>query len=360
MNRLNKAFIILQMAAFLPIMGYAQTAERELHYWGSPENYLNAQGMVILDLVNEALDQNPPSIKPNLSGKRALKPNLVRKQALYMLDAVLHDTRYDGSDLIKDFLASRVDRVLSDLEKPMNKNDRVKIYKIYNDGFVIRSREVTIAVDLCGKSGTLIADEQMRRLVAYCEALFITHNHSDHCDDNVVSMFTVDEKPVYAIANYVTTDEGVSLIRWDKPKEMKVQFTDCEVKVMVFPGHQDELINNIYVFYLPNGFSVAHLGDQHNQEDMVWIREIGKEVKNLDVLIINCWSNDFNDYVKGFNPKLIISGHENELGHTIDHREAFWLTYYKFGEVYKLTKPYVIMGWGEWFNFKSKYAIWHK
>ena len=54
-----------------------------------------------------------------------------------MLDAVLHDTRYDGSDLIKDFLASRVDRVLSDLEKPMNKNDRVKIYKIYNDGFVI-------------------------------------------------------------------------------------------------------------------------------------------------------------------------------------------------------------------------------
>ena len=142
--------------------------------------------------MNEALDQNPPSIKPNLSGKRALKPNLVRKQALYMLDAVLHDTRYDGSDLIKDFLASRVDRVLSDLEKPMNKNDRVKIYKIYNDGFVIRSREVTIAVDLCGKSGTLIADEQMRRLVAYCEALFITHNHSDHCDDNVVSMFTVD------------------------------------------------------------------------------------------------------------------------------------------------------------------------
>ena len=258
MNKLNKAFIILQMAAFLPIMGYAQTAERELHYWGSPENYLNAQGMVILDLVNEALDQNPPSIKPNLSGKRALKPNLVRKQALYMLDAVLHDTRYDGSDLIKDFLASRVDRVLSDLEKPMNKNERVKIYKIYNDGFVIRSREVTIAVDLCGKSGTLIADEQMRRLVAYCEALFITHNHSDHCDDNVVSMFTVDEKPVYAIANYVTTDEGVSLIRWDKPKEMKVQFTDCEVKVKVFPGHQDELINNNYVLYLPKGFSVAH------------------------------------------------------------------------------------------------------
>ena len=50
MNKLNKAFIILQMAAFLPIMGYAQTAERELHYWGSPENYLNAQGMVIWTL----------------------------------------------------------------------------------------------------------------------------------------------------------------------------------------------------------------------------------------------------------------------------------------------------------------------
>jgi hypothetical protein len=31
--------------------------------------------------------------------------------------------------------------------------------------------------------------------------------------------------------------------------------------------------------------------------------------------------------VKGFNPKLVMTGHENEMGHTIDHRESNWLTY---------------------------------
>lgn len=341
MNRLNKTLLILQMAALLPIMGYAQTAERKLKYWGSPENYLYAQGVVLLNLVNEALDQNPPSTEPNF----------VRKQALYMLDAVLHETKYDGSELIKEFAASRVDRVLADLEKPMKEADGIKIYKIYNDGFILRARKVTLAVDLNGKFGQLIADWQMNRLVDHCEALFVTHNHSDHYDDHVIKMFTAAGKPVYAIANYVTEDKGVRLIRWEKPKEMRLKCADCKLKVKVFPGHQDELINNIYVFYLPGGYSVAHLGDQYNKEDMAWIRGIGKEVGELDVLIINCWSNDFNDYVKAFNPQVIVSGHENEVGHTIDHREAFWLTCYKFSEVYQVTKPYVVMGWGEFFHY---------
>ena len=70
------------------------------------------------------------------------------------------------------------------------------------------------------------------------------------------------------------------------------------------------------------------------------------------MLIINCWSNHFNEYVAGFSPKVIVTGHEDELGHSIDHREAFWLTYYKMEEVYKISVPYVIMGWGEGFTFR--------
>ena len=49
---------------------------------------------------------------------------------------------------------------------------------------------------------------------------------------------------------------------------------------------------------------------------------------------------------------MIVTGHEDELGHSIDHREAFWLTYYKMEEVYKISVPYVIMGWGEGFTFR--------
>ena len=41
--------------------------------------------------------------------------------------------------------------------------------------------------------------------------------------------------------------------------------------------------------------------------------------------------------------------HENEMGHSIDHREPFWLTYQKME---KINKPSLIMGWGEWYLYR--------
>ena len=53
------------------------------------------------------------------------------------------------------------------------------------------------------------------------------------------------------------------------------------------------------------------------------------------------------ELINGFNPKVVTSGHENELGHSIDHREAFWLTLQKFSTI---RKDSIVMGWGEWFD----------
>ncbi len=160
------------------------------------------------------------------------------------------------------------------------------------------------------------------------------------------------DKPVYVVGNYALSGKNVHLVRYDEPKEVSVTMGGEKIQVTVLPGHQDDLLNNIYIFTLPNGRSVAHLGDQYNEEDMPMIRNAKEYAKGLDVLIINCWSNHFNEYAAGFSPKVIVTGHEDELGHSIDHREAFWLTYYKMEEVYKISVPYVIMGWGEGFTFR--------
>ena len=336
--------LVLLAAMFFQVNVAGQNAKRELRYWGSPDNYLNAQGLVMLDLVNEALDSCPPSPEPSL----------IRKQALYNLDAVLHDTKFDGSELVKDFAASRVDRVLKDFEKPMSGKEGIRIYKVYNDGFILRSSKAVVAVDLTGKEGRLIPDSLMTKVVDLCDVLFITHNHDDHCDGNVVEMFASKGKPVYAISNFATQDKRVNLIRYDAPKDLKVKLPGYSLKVKVFPGHQDDLINNVYVFTMPDGITAALLGDQYNREDMAWIKTMKNVVPDLDVLCINCWSNDMADYLSGFSPKVVITGHEDELGHTIDHREAFWLTYYKMSEVYKVTVPYVIMAWGECYAYPGR------
>ena len=82
---------------------------------------------------------------------------------------------------------------------------------------------------------------------------------------------------------------------------------------------------------------------------MNWLVNIHQEIPRPDALLVNCWTHRMNDLVEGFAPKCVITGHENEMGHTIDHREAFWLTFQKMEEI---KRDYVVMGWGEWFLCK--------
>ncbi len=76
----------------------------------------------------------------------------------------------------------------------------------------------------------------------------------------------------------------------------------------------------------------------------------------------NCWTSDIVRVVKGFNPALVITGHENEMGHTIDHREPYWLTYQRregsdrFGGSSELgyNTPLILMTWGESYHYKRE------
>jgi hypothetical protein len=53
--------------------------------------------------------------------------------------------------------------------------------------------------------------------------------------------------------------------------------------------------------------------------------------------------------IRGFSPKLVITGHENELGHSVDHREPFWLTY---DRLHESPAPFLMMTWGESFHYR--------
>ena len=89
-------------------------------------------------------------------------------------------------------------------------------------------------------------------------------------------------------------------------------------------------------------------GDQSNQEDFSWIDEVGTNHR-VDVLFPNCWTPDITRVIAGFKPSLVITGHENEMGHTIDHREPHWLTYVRLRDT---DRPYIVMTWGESFHYR--------
>ena len=72
----------------------------------------------------------------------------------------------------------------------------------------------------------------------------------------------------------------------------------------------------------------------------------------------NAWTMDILRVAKGFNPKLVMPGHEIEMGHTVWDRLPYWgddayleLTYEKLK---KSKYPVLVTVWGESYHYMPK------
>ena len=84
-------------------------------FWGKSDAYLHKQAFQMFDLIDEALTENPPTIGAPM----------VRKLALYNLDAMLHETKYDNTEPFKQFVDSRMQKLLAELGKPVKKELKI-------------------------------------------------------------------------------------------------------------------------------------------------------------------------------------------------------------------------------------------
>lgn len=337
----------------------AQRIDPNLNQRGN--DYLNRQAKAFLDQAQQILQKFPPQHP---------EPN-ERFQALLLLDAVLHDVHAAARPPIQHFYRTRMETVLKEIETTRVREGAM-IWKLYNMGFIVRTKTVTLAFDLVKGESARNADfalpvDMMNRFVDQCDALFISHRHGDHVDESVAQRFIDQDKPVIAPPQ-VWADKPISKLITHLKREahleqnLSVQKGKRELKVVVFPGHQMERTeNNVSLVITPEGLSFAHLGDQINEEpfmaDYAWIDEVAKHHR-VDVLLPPCWTNEILRITKGFNPRLVIPGHENELGHPIDDRVPFWgdseflqLTY---PQLKRSTYPVIVMTWGEGFHYKRR------
>lgn len=326
---------------FIQVNGFAQ--KEKLHYWKDIPGFLDAQTVSVSKEIQAVLQENPPMV--NLSASRKL--------ALFSIDQLLHDTRLDTTQAIRSFIKDRMQLVLEDLKKPLA-GTGTRIYKLYNQGFLVRTPSITMGFDLVmarTPHGELIDSAQMRRIVNGCDVLFVSHLHGDHADLQVARMFAALQKEVFVPTGLWEGEHPfIQPLRDTGILNRKITLKRGKTfEVKVFPGHQDEtVLNNIYSVTTKEGFSVMHTGDQYNKKDLEWITQIGKTQKT-DVLLLHCWMHDIEDVVKGIAPKLVISGHENEMAHTVDHREPYWLTLRRMKSI---ISPFLVMAWGESFQYK--------
>lgn len=314
------------------------------------------------DFAGRALGQHPP----------AWPEPPVRRHALYMLDEPLHVLSAPAEPAVSRFLNRQIEQAVLEIE-----SERVTrgmtIWKLYNHGFVVKTPEVTVGFDLHqGPFASFhIAPDLFERILLATQALFVSHAHGDHADAYAIPRMIELGRPVVAppglwvLSPRAGEAEDALHPRWIVPERhwrvhnelllSAAHAAGTPIAFRVFPGHQGaELLNNVYLVDLPGDLHVMHTGDQSYAEDFpVWIDHVRRGF-DVDVLLPNCWSTDLRRLIQGTAPRLVITGHENEMGHTVDHREAFSKTY---AHVADEPTPVLVTAWGERYHYEREAGL---
>ena len=323
-------------------------------------DYLDRQAAVFLDSVQSVLKKYPP----------VLREGRERTYAKLLLDAVFHEKFAAYRKPAQHFFHSQIDKMISELEVTKIKNG-ARIWKVYDMGFVVRTSTVTMAFDLVSgiTSGTkdfALDSKELEELVSQCDVLFISHKHDDHAEKSVAEIFIKSGKPVIANTQVWPKDSIFPKIQHperisEKTQEVRLNGNKT-LKIVIYPGHQGRSIdNNVTLVTTPDGITVAHTGDELNEGDFMvdyeWIDQVFKHHK-VDILMPNAWTMDILRIARGFDPKLVLPGHELELGHTVWDRLPYWgddayleLTY---NQLKKSSYPVVALIWGESTDYKRQ------
>lgn len=338
--------------------------------------YLNRQAAALLADVSETLTQ----VRPCVPEPRE------RYLALRLLDAVLHDVYAPNRPPVQAFFHRQMEKAASGIETAQVDAGAI-IWKLYNHGFVVRTASVTLAFDLHpgpagfrittpdGKRslaacpGFPVSDEVLSRIINACDVLFISHEHMDHAYKPAAEAFIAQGKPVVAPEGVFEGDpvhEKITHLKREAHalQTLAIQNGKTELQVVVYPGQQYQdggVLVNVVLVFTPEGLSFLHNGDQINdpypeyQEDYRWIDKV-HEYHKVDVFMANCWSSDLFRDVRGFDPKLVVPGHENEMSHPVWDRVPYWGD----SEFLKLTNPelfaseypVLVMTWGESYHYR--------
>src|SRR5690606_14531109 len=132
--------------------------------------------------------------------KPALKEHPVRRAALIRLDDILHIESAPEKPIVQKYYKDRIELAIQEIERT-KVTEGMRIWKLYNHGFLIRTPTVSFTFDIVPGTRTVgfsITKQQIERLAAQSDALFISHWHGDHASKEVARIYHSLNKPVIA------------------------------------------------------------------------------------------------------------------------------------------------------------------
>lgn len=327
------------------------SATAELPYVNEPSWFAPS-----LAFADSALKSSPP-----------VWPEPVRRvEALMLLDGPLHLEQANRFRSAHKFLIGRLEGAIASMESA-KVTTGVKIWKMYNHGFVVRTPSITVAMDVvpgwhAANAYFGISPSAKARFARQIDVLSLSHYHGDHTNPAVKDAALDAGVTILAEASVLTGTQSVP--QTIRPSRLDAKLIEAgttapvfsvletksgkKLEYLAYPGHQGDITNTLYLFRTPEGFTFMHTGDQADPPDFAWIDKIGRQ-ERVDVLFINSWTPNLGRIVQGVRPKLVVMGHEAELGHTPEQRQPYW-------DSYKAARgcggiPAIVPGWGETFDY---------
>lgn len=280
-----------------------------------------------------------------------------RESGLRLIDYPLHFDN-NGKDvspadlrafnrLAYAYCADARERVFAEVAAARVPEGQLRFWRIYNMGFVIKGPRRTVAVDITalpffrdspGRTAppnpemTVWKPEDWKRLAQLTDLFVLTHPHSDHYSRAGLIAYLAAGRPVVLPCDPArlgldgNVDEAgrrrCVVLSGDHAAPVDVS----GVKIWNFLGNQGPAVPcNVYLMEI-DGVRVVHNGDNYDAAKEAMLAACPP----ADVMIGATW-NRIQSLVKacaaapGFDARtaLLIPSHENEIMHTVPHRESY-------------------------------------
>jgi len=225
------------------------------------------------------------------------------------------------------WLALKRDGLLEFLQSPRPTDGSIQIAKLYSSGFVFRTANVCIGLDINYEEGMYKPDRRSE-LANHLDAVFITHAHGDHYDIPLMTELLKSGRPVVMSQD----------IPKDAPSEHKIIWTqDVTSPVQIIPrvsaqagmAAQGNVPCLLYLIDV-DGWRIAAPGDNSLKDLEAFYH--GRPVPDIVVapifegisVLTNHLHQGTND--EGITP-VYLTAHENEWHHSINGRVSYKYLY---------------------------------
>ncbi|MCQ2187580.1 MAG: MBL fold metallo-hydrolase [Bacteroidales bacterium] len=209
-------------------------------------------------------------------------------------------------------------KALECLEGPGPAEGELQVIKIYNMGYLLRTAQRMIVVDVFW-DGT---EEEAARIASKADAFFLSHPHRDHWNPVMVDALAAAGATLVLPA-VICPMHGNKLVadsEWREPRDVR------GIKVLLLRGNQGPQPNNAYLIEF-DGWRVLIPGE--NDESALY--EPFSAYQAPDLILHPTWNGLGNllDIVRampGYDASKVsyIPGHDNEICfHGVDHRESY-------------------------------------